>query len=334
MEELNDDSHNLPSNRSFVECDWLKKLFLDQLRILGVTELADNHSLCRRIMTSEGVSWGVVCCCHGAYFVDSELYHSILTEGSSQFSGETLDPEEIVSDDEHLVHNDDGGVEVHNSPNFSNWLYNTMMNLNTENDHESNDYLDGINTDLIEFDRSNESRPVLNVHTITVNSDIDIGSNSVRPEPENEFQIPDPLHDSDNSEEYSSAASPQNELNRFYSLRSRVSPELNLSNSFAIDSSAQNSNFPSDTTGQSEIENNSDECFHFTCPICLEETPTCFPYNTEPFRHSVCTDCTRILLLRWYIDELEVLSCPICRRELNFGLFATSMHARIHHVHE
>lgn len=52
----------------------------------------------------------------------------------------------------------------------------------------------------------------------------------------------------------------------------------------------------------------------FDCPICMEELPKKQAFACNDFKHAVCMNCTKSLLLRWYSSNDTYIQCPVCRR--------------------
>lgn len=327
MDYFIDNSHYVSSRPSFEECDWLCKIFRDQARAYRVTQLAGDHSLCGEAIADEGISLGMVFCCHGSYFVDSGMYGALLGEESSQYSGNGSDQEEIHNEIENRNQNNDSDTESRASSDFSNWMFDSIMNLDTENDPESAEFLDRIAPEVIEYDRNNERPAAFGNEGNAANNNNEINPDNLRLEPEEIFAIPESLRRFVSYEDSGFGRSPQTEEDRFQIACYRAALES------SFNGLTEESDSPSSSTGPSETENNTDESSVFTCPICLEEEPACFPYNMGSFRHTICQDCTVTLTLHSYTDDHQILSCPVCRRQVNLEHLAIAAYIRGHHVH-
>lgn len=69
---------------------------------------------------------------------------------------------------------------------------------------------------------------------------------------------------------------------------------------------------PASMEGQSSSASSSGT---FDCPICMERLPRKLAFSVEPFKHSVCVDCTKSLLSRWHSSGNGNIQCPVCRRQ-------------------
>lgn len=59
----------------------------------------------------------------------------------------------------------------------------------------------------------------------------------------------------------------------------------------------------------------------FDCPICMESLPRKFAFSVYPFKHSVCVNCTKTLLLRWSESGDDSIQCPVCRRQFQMKTY-------------
>lgn len=326
------------SRTSFLYCDWLLALSIQQQKFILWTNFEQDHSRCEEIMQTHGAKDGVYACCHGDFFsFEIEDYDTPLSETERNVAGNTnaellsLEqlslqdtgnstqnrgiPEDVINeiDDARIVQLNSNLVNVSNTEDIEIDIENNQNYLNSQlgaNSEENGHSLDATALPLLRnpFRLHNNSTPQNDIFENNVELNHQIEAVDHQHEVENtvhEVENAFTSLNTDSDETTGNSVSYENHHSRMDNASFR-SDWMSYMRALGFDTPehVQHHNNPHESNRQ------------FSCVVCLEEYPRCSPYNEGPFLHSICEKCTGQLLRNWFYSGGEI-DCPICRRKLD-----------------